>query len=89
MRKRYVTFRLAAEEYQTLKAQAAQAGTSVPILARRLALEASDVRQIAERVDALERLIRDIPDRPMLIEIARRLGDRIDRAAGKTAGGAA
>ena len=79
MRKRYVTYRLTAEEYQTLKAEAEKAGTSVPLHARRLAL---DSIQIGPRLDTLERLIRDIPDRAMLVEVAQRLGAKIDRAAG-------
>ena len=85
MRKRYVTYRLTAEEYQNLKAQADAAGTSVPIHARRLAL---DSVQLAPRLEAIERLLAAMPDRPMLVEVAQRLGKKIDSAsAGK--GGAA
>ncbi len=79
MRKRYVTFRVSDAEYQTLKAEAEKAGTSVPLHARRLAL---DSIQIGPRLDTLERLIRDVPDRAMLVEVAQRLGAKIDRAAG-------
>ena len=79
MRKRYVTYRVSDAEYQTLKAEAEKAGTSVPLHARRLAL---DSIQIGPRLDTLERLIRDVPDRAMLVEVAQRLGAKIDRAAG-------
>ncbi len=79
MRKRYVTFRVSDAEYQNLKAEAEKAGTSVPLHARRLAL---DGVQIGPRLDSLERLIRAVPDRAMLVEVAQRLGAKIDRAAG-------
>ena len=79
MRKRYVTYRVSDAEYQTLRAEAEKAGASVPVHARRLAL---DSIQLAPRLDTLERLIRDVPDRAMLVEVAQRLGAKIDRAAG-------
>ena len=79
MRKRYVTFRLADAEYQNLKAQADAAGTSVPLHARRLAL---DSVQIAPRLDLLERLMRDVPSKAVLLEAFQRLSKKIDRAAG-------
>lgn len=75
MRKRYVTFRLADAEYQNLKAQADAAGTSVPLHARRLAL---DSVQIAPRLDLLERLMRDVPSKAALLEAFQRLGKKID-----------
>ena len=78
MRKRYVTYRLTAEEYQTLKSQAEQAGISVPVLARRLAL---DSIQIGPRLDSLERQIRDIPSKAALLEAFQRLASKIDRPA--------
>lgn len=79
MRKRYVTFRLADAEYQTLKAEAEKAGTSVPLHARRLAL---DSIQIGPRLDALERQISSIPNKAALLEAFQRLASKIDRAAG-------
>ena len=79
MRRRVLSIRLSDTEYQTLRALADQAGTSVPVHARRLAL---DSIQLAPRLDTLERLIRDVPDRAMLVEVAQRLGAKIDRAAG-------
>ena len=84
MRKRYVTYRLTAEEYQTLKAEAEKAGTSVPLHARRLAL---DSIQIGPRLDLLERLMRDVPSKAVLLEAFQRLGKKIEAGAGK--GGAA
>ena len=75
MRKRYVTYRLTAAEYQNLKAQADAAGTSVPLHARKLAL---DSVQIGPRLDTLERQISSIPDRAVLLEAFQRLGKKID-----------
>ena len=85
MRKRYVTYRLTAEEYQTLKAEAEKAGTSVPLHARRLAL---DSIQIGPRLDSLERQIRDIPSKAALLEAFQRLASKIDRAASGKGGAA-
>ena len=85
MRKRYVTFRLADAEYQNLKAQADAAGTSVPLHARRLAL---DSVQIGPRLDSLERQIRDIPSKAALLEAFQRLASKIDRAASGKGGAA-
>ena len=82
MRKRYVTYRLTAAEYQNLKAEAEKAGASVPLHARRLAL---DGVQIGPRLEAIEQLIRAVPDRPMLVEVAQRLGKKIDSVATKGA----
>ena len=79
MRRRVLSLRLSDSEYQSLKQQAEQAGMSVPVLARRLAL---DSIQLAPRLEAIEQLIRDVPDRAMLVEVAQRLGAKIDRAAG-------
>jgi len=75
MRTRYVTFRVSDFEYQALKAVAARDGTSVPVAARRLAL---DSVQTAARFDAIERLLKGQPDRAMLVEVAQRLGRKID-----------
>ena len=80
MRKRVLSLRLSDTEYQSLKQQAEQAGMSVPVLARRLAL---DSVQIAPRLDSLERLIRAVPDRAVLLEVAQRLGKKIDSVATK------
>ena len=88
MRKRYVTFRLADAEYQNLKTKAAQAGVSVPVMARRLALDTAQIDQIADHIDRLERQIQAMPDRPMIVEIAQRLGAKIDRAASGKGGAA-
>ena len=84
MRKRFVTFRVNDAEYQNLKAEAEKAGISVPLHARRLALEGV---QIAPRLDSLERLIQDIPGKAVLLEAFQRLGAKIDRA-GTGKGGA-
>ena len=85
MRKRVLSIRLADAEYQALKQQANAAGTSVPLHVRRLAL---DSIQITPRLDSLEQTLKGMPDRAMLVEVAQRLGAKIDRAgAGK--GGAA
>ena len=78
-RKRVLSIRLSDAEYQTLKQQAAQAGVSVPIHARRLAL---DSVQLAPRLDAIEQLIRAVPNRTVLHEVAQRLAAKIDRAQG-------
>ena len=81
-RRRVLSIRLSDTEYQVLKAQADAAGTSAPIHIRRLALESV---QLAPRLEALERLLAAMPDRPMLVEVAQRLGAKIDRAANKGA----
>ena len=73
MRRRVLSIRLSDAEYQSLKALADQAGTSVPLYVRRCALD-------SPRLDTLERLIRAVPDRPMLVEVAQRLASKIDRA---------
>ncbi len=73
MRKRVLSIRLSDTEYQALKKLADQAGTSVPLYIRRCALD-------SPRLDTLERLIRAVPDRPMLVEVAQRLASKIDRA---------
>ena len=80
MRKRVLSIRLSDTEYQTLKQQAAQAGVSVPIHARRLAL---DSVQLAPRLEALERLLAAMPDRTVLLEAFQRLGKKIDSVATK------
>ena len=79
-RRRVLSLRLSDTEYQVLKQQAEQAGMSVPVLARRLAL---DSIQLAPRLDQIERLIRDVPDRAMLVEVAQRLGKKIEAGTGK------
>ena len=81
-RKRVLSIRLSDSEYQSLKALAAQAGVSAPIYARRAAL---DGVQIGPRLDTLERLIRAVPDRGVLLEVAQRLGKKIDSVATKGA----
>ena len=79
-RRRVLSIRLADAEYQVLKAQADAAGMSVPVLARRLAL---DSVQIGPRLEALERLLTNIPDRTVLLEAFQRLGKKIDQATAK------
>ena len=79
MRKRVLSIRLSDSEYQALKAQADAAGTSAPIHIRRLALESV---QLAPRLEAIEHLIRDIPSKAVLLEVAQRLSAKIDRAQG-------
>ena len=81
-RRRVLSLRLSDSEYQSLKQQAEQAGMSVPVLARRLALDSA---QIGPRLEAIEQLIRAVPDRPMLVEVAQRLGKKIDSVATKGA----
>ena len=76
-RRRVLSLRLSDSEYQSLKQQAEQAGMSVPVLARRLALDSA---QIGPRLEALERRLAAMPDRPMLVEVAQRLASKIDRA---------
>ncbi|WP_297920254.1 hypothetical protein [Metallibacterium sp.] len=78
MRRRVLSIRLSDQEYQSLKQQAEQAGISVPVLARRLAL---DSVQLAPRLEAIEHLIRAVPDRTVLLEAFQRLASKIDRAA--------
>ncbi len=85
MRRRYITFRVSDAEYRSLKLLAEQMGASVPVAARRAAL---DSVQVGARLDALERHIESLPDRQMLVEIAQRLANRIDRAAGAKGGAA-
>ena len=77
-RKRVLSIRLSDGEYQALKALAAQAGVSVPIHIRRLALECV---QIGPRLEALERRLEAVPDRGVLLEAFQRLGKKIDQAA--------
>ena len=81
-RKRVLSIRLSDTEYQALKSEAEKAGTSVPVHARRLAL---DSVQIAPRLEAIEQLIRAVPDRAVLLEVAQRLGKKIDSVATKGA----
>lgn len=78
-RKRVLSLRLSDAEYQALKQQASAAGTSVPLHARRLAL---DSIEIGPRLDALERQISSIPNKAALLEAFQRLASKIDRAAG-------
>ena len=78
MRRRVLSIRLSDSEYQALKALADQAGTSVPLYIRRCALD-------SPRLDTIERLIRAVPDRTVLLEVAQRLGKKIDIVAGKGA----
>ena len=80
MRKRVLSIRLSDQEYQSLKSMAAEAGISAPVLARRLALESV---QLAPRLDSLERQIRDIPSKAVLLEVVQRLSKKIDTVAGK------
>jgi hypothetical protein len=86
MRKRVLSIRLAEPEYQSIKAAADAAGTSVPVHVRRLAL---DSIQMEPRLAAIETAMAALPDRAALVEVARRLAERIDRAAASVKGGAA
>ena len=76
-RRRVLSLRLSDTEYQVLKQQAEQAGMSVPVLARRLAL---DSIQLAPRLEAIEQLIRAVPDRSGMVSAFQRLAEKIDRA---------
>ena len=80
MRKRVLSLRLSETEFQSIKAVADRDGASVPIMARRLAM---DALELGGRLAAIEAALAALPDRVMLVEIAQRLGARIDRAAGK------
>ncbi len=86
MRKRVLSIRLAEPEYQSIKAAADAAGTSVPVYVRRLAL---DSIQMEPRLAAIETAMAALPDRAALVEVARRLAERIDRAAAGGKSGAA
>lgn len=77
MRKRVLSIRLADAEYQALKTEAEKAGTSVPVHVRRLAL---DSVQLAPRLEAIEHLIRAVPDRAGMVSAFQRLAEKIDRA---------
>ena len=79
-RRRVLSIRLSDTEYQALKTEAEKAGISVPVHARRLAL---DSVQLAPRLDTLERLIRDVPSKAVLLEVLQRLVSKIDRANAK------
>ena len=80
MRKRVLSIRLADAEYQALKTEAEKAGTSVPVHVRRLAL---DSVQLAPRLEAIEHLIRAVPDRSGMVAAFQRLAEKIDRVATK------
>ena len=92
MRKRHVAFRLADAEYQMLKTAAEKAGTSVPVHARRLAL---DSIEIGPRLDQIERRLRSVPDGAAVLEsfgklstrivALQRLAEKIDQATAKGA----
>lgn len=78
MRKRVLSLRLSETEFQSIKAVADQVGTSVPVAARRLAL---DSIESGGRLAAIEAALAALPDRTMMVEIAQRLAAKIDRAA--------
>lgn len=80
MRKRFITYRVSDAEYQTLKQQAEQAGVSVPVLARGLALESI---QLTPRLEQIERLLQGIPERAAMITSFEKLGARLARLAEK------
>ena len=92
MRKRFVTFRVNDAEYQNLKAEAEKAGISVPLHARRLAL---DSIEIGPRLDQIERRLRSVPDGAAVLEAfgklstrivaLQRLAEKIDQATAKGA----
>ena len=79
-RRRVLSIRVAEPEYQILKTVADQAGVSVPIHIRRLALDSIQQREIVARLDGLSAAIQALPDRAALVEVARRLAERIDRS---------
>lgn len=79
-RKRVLSIRLSDREYQSLKQQADAAGASVPLHARRLAL---DSIQIGPRLDQIERLLKGVPDRSGVIAAFEKLGARIAALAAK------
>lgn len=81
VRKRVLSIRISDDEYQVLRAQADQAGTSVPVHARRLALESV---QVGPRLDQIERLLKGIADRPQMISAFQKLAEKIDRQGAKT-----
>jgi tetrahydromethanopterin S-methyltransferase subunit G len=83
MRSRYVTYRLTAEEYQIIKTKAEKAGASVPVVARRLALETAQIDQIADRLDEIERQLKSVPDRAGMVAALEKLGARIAAVAAK------
>ena len=83
MRRRVLSLRLTDTEYQALKALADSAGISVPVYARRAALDAV---QLAPRLDNLERLLKNIPDRAGMVAAFQRLAEKIDRAGNGKAG---
>ena len=80
MRRRVLSIRLSDQEYQSLKSMAAEAGISAPVLARRLAL---DSIQLAPRLEAIEQLIRAVPDRSGMVAAFQKLAEKIDRATTK------
>ena len=73
-RKRVLSIRLSDAEYQTIKAEAEKAGTSVPLHARRLAL---DSIEIGPRLDQIERRLRSVPDGAAVLESFGKLSTRI------------
>ncbi len=91
-RKRVLSLRLSDTEYQALKQQANAAGTSVPLHARRLAL---DSIEIGPRLDQIERRLRSVPDGAAVLEsfgklstrivALQRLAEKIDQATAKGA----
>ena len=74
VRKRVLSIRLSDDEYQSLKALADQAGTSVPVHARTRALESV---QLAPRLDQIERRLRGVPDGAVMVSALEKLSVRL------------
>ena len=83
MRMRCITFRLTDGEHRTLQAEADKVGASVPLYARWRALDALAADRLAARLDALERLVKDVPDRKVMGEAFNRLAAKIAASSGK------
>lgn len=78
-KKRVLSIRLSDAEFRHLKSLADAAGTSVPLLARRQALETLD---LGPRLEAIERALTALPTGQVMAEAFKRLAEKIDRAGG-------
>jgi hypothetical protein len=82
-KRRFVGFRVTDAEYQRLKSEALKACMTLPVYARRAAL---DTIEFVPRLEALEQAIQTLPDRAGMAQAFQRLAERIDRFAGKAGG---